>query len=325
MFMHSSKIVLGVVGSVIVASSFAQVKIGAKGTTQMSGADGKFLRPYSLGIKGNQMNFTLKSIEYTIEPVSNGNSTVTPGAGEKLMVVHFNIHNCEKRQQYCSANDFSLTAVEATDKTISPASGFGMETTKQPVAMYLKPAQKIDAYAVFRVTAQGEIPKLIVKRNVEPVVRYNLTGKAKLPAKYADPADATGATVLANPQGQLGTPVLNGYFEINYVKVGEASATFADIKAKKGFVIVPIEVTVKSLASAKRYFNGRNCELKLEANEYKAAAKRAFVDKFGESASQYIEPGKSVSGFMLVELKEGDSLKSATLETDDKRVYTFTF
>jgi len=308
-----------------VASAGAQVKIGAKGTTQMAGADGKFLRPYSLGVKGNQLNFTLKSIEYTIEPVSNGTNTVTPSAGEKLMVVRFNVHNCEKKQQYCSAGDFSLTAVEATDKTISPASGFGMETTKQPVAMYLKPAQKIDVYAVFRVTAQGEIPKLIVKRNVEPVVRYNLIGKAKLPAKYADPADATGTSVLLNPQGQLGTPVLNDYFEINYVKLGEASATFADIKAKKGFVILPIEITVKSLASAKRYFNGTKCDLKLEANNYKATVKKAFVDKFGESASQYIEPGKTVSGFMLIELKEGDTLKSAAFETDDKRVYTFTF
>lgn len=324
MFKHHLEVATGA-AILLIASAGAQVKIGAKGTTQMAGADGKFLRPYSLGVKGNQLNFTLKSIEYTIEPVSIGTNTVTPGAGEKLMVVRFNIHNCEKRQQYCSAGDFSLTAVEATDKTVMPSNGFGMETTKLAVAMYLKPAQKIDAYAIFKVTSQGEIPKLIVKRAVEPVVRYNLTGKAKLPAKYADPADATGATVLANAEGQLGTPVISGYFEINYIKVGEAAATFGGVKARKGFMLVPIEITVKNLASAKRYLNGNKCNLKLEANDYKATIKKDLVDKFGESASQYVEPGKSVSGWILVEMKEGDSLKTATFETEDKRVYTFTF
>lgn len=325
MLMRSSKIVVAFFACCVAVSAFSQVNIGAKGTTQMAGADGKFLRPYSLGVKGRQLNFTLKSIEYTIEPVSIGTYTATPETGEKLMVIHYNVHNCEKIQQYYTGTDFSMTAVEATDKTISPVTGVGMEATKQPVAMYLKPAQKIDVYAVFRVTSQGEIPKLIIKRNVEPVVRYNLVGKAKLPAKYADPGDASGATVLVNLQGQLGIPVISGYFEINYAKIGEPAATFGDLKARKGFVLLPIEITVKNLASARRYFNGTKCELKLEATDYKATMRKGFVDKFGEGASQYIDPGKTASGWMLVELKEGDKLKSATFETDDKRVYTFTF
>ncbi len=309
----------------LISSVSAQVNVGAKGTTQMAGADGKFLRPYSLGKKTYQLNFTLKSVEYTLDPVKIGGRTTVAGPGEKLMVIRFNIHNCEKKEQYVSGDCFKLTAVDATETTKDNANYIGLETTKQPLAMPLKPAQKLDCYAVFKVVANGEIPKLIVMRAVEPVVRYNLLGKAKLPVADADPSDPTNATVATELKGSIGTPFITDTWQVTLTSVGQPIAEKGRVKARRGYKLVPIEATVKNLASAARYVNVLPLEFKGEGSKSKATYKIGCYDKFGESAAQNVDIGKSVNVTLYFELADGDALKLLQAITNSKRTYTFEF
>jgi hypothetical protein len=103
-------------------------------------------------------------------------------------------------------SSFKITAIDARDVNhvfgnyVARASGSDVYSSS------LKPAQKIDLYAAFAVPAAGPIPKLIAERgDGSPVARYDLRGKVKaLAAPFADPADASGASVKAEIPVQAG-------------------------------------------------------------------------------------------------------------------------
>ena len=175
------------------------------GTTQLAGDFGKLGTTYTIG-KSAPLNFTLKSAEYTVAPFTLGNNSWVPKEDEKLLVLHYTVHNPQPRDQGYTWSDLLFTAVDALDKNHEFIQAVGREGTQQVLSQSLKPAQKIDVYSAIRVPANGEIPKLIVQRERgAPVIRFDLRGKVKkLPEGVADPADATGATARAEVPAKAG-------------------------------------------------------------------------------------------------------------------------
>ena len=76
------------------------------GTTQLPGDFGQLGTTYTVG-KSDPVNFTLKSAEYSITPLMVGNSIWVPKADQKLLVLHYTIHNPLKREQQYSWNEAS--------------------------------------------------------------------------------------------------------------------------------------------------------------------------------------------------------------------------
>ena len=169
------------------------------GTTQMAGDFGQMGTTYTIG-KFEPINFTLKSADYSVDPISIGMNTWVPKADEKLLVLHFTIHNPLPREQSYSWSSVRFTAVDAKDTNhdfiqCTMREGDGSE----PLSIRLKPAQKLDVATAILVPAEGVVPKLIVQREEgAPVIRYDLHGKvtplSALTADATAPADAVGAT-----------------------------------------------------------------------------------------------------------------------------------
>src|SRR5689334_6242046 len=68
------------------------------GTKQLPGDFGQFGTTYTIG-KTRPVNFTLRSAEYTTTPFYVGNNTWVPKADEKLLVLHYTVHNPVAREQ----------------------------------------------------------------------------------------------------------------------------------------------------------------------------------------------------------------------------------
>jgi hypothetical protein len=162
------------------------------GTSQLAGGVGELGKTYTVGTQ-NPLNFTLKSAEFSVKRLDIGSSKFVPEVSEKLLILRFTVQNPQKKDLEFSTFNLRFTAVDSKDVNSSPepygSSYVAREGEFVPLKVRLKPAQKIDAYAVLIVQSSGN--------DQMPVVRYDLSKKVKpLPAPYNDSSDPSGATAL---------------------------------------------------------------------------------------------------------------------------------
>ena len=177
-----------------------------QGTTQQDGVAAKLGQTFTLGQR-NPLNFTLLSAEYSMGRVVIGNTVYFPKAAEKLLILHFTVHNPQKAEVRYYWSDVHFTAVDAQDRNFPYVQAVARDGTSERLEVRLKPAQKINVMTLLRVPAAGAVPKLIVGRDGGgEVLRYDLRGQVTPLARgVADPADPSGATPLAQVPTALKT------------------------------------------------------------------------------------------------------------------------
>jgi hypothetical protein len=180
------------------------------GTKQLPGDFGQIGTTYTIGNRGEELNFTLLSAEYSVgrkimSPIL-GERYYVPPANQKLLVLRYTVQNPTPQDSRMFDQSFRFTAVSSKDTNHSDLMRVTRVTDEENVDFGLKPAQKVEVTTAVIVPAGGEIPKLIVQRGDGAVIRYDLRGKVKpLPAPFADPADKTGATPIATVNATLDT------------------------------------------------------------------------------------------------------------------------
>src|SRR6185503_12389384 len=113
------------------------------GTTQMAGDFGKFGQTYTIG-KYEPVNFTLKSADYSIETYIVDTHVYVPTAEQKLLILHYTIHNPLPKEQVYDWNNMHFTVVDAKDKNADAIQAVAREGTKENGRISLKPAQKAE-------------------------------------------------------------------------------------------------------------------------------------------------------------------------------------
>jgi hypothetical protein len=225
------------------------------GTTQLPGDFGKLGTTYTIG-KSHPINFTLKSAEYSIEPLTIGQNTWVPRATEKRLVLHYTVHNPMPTEHRYYWADIQFTAVDAKDTNHQFIQAVTREGEREPLSIDLKPAQKIDVTASIIVPAEGVVPKLIVERERSaPVIRYDLRDKVTpLAAGFADPADTTGATALKEVAAQAGTFYPMGDFDTRLDEVAYVNGPLIKREPGEGKRYLTAIFTIKNRTnSPKRY------------------------------------------------------------------------
>ena len=114
------------------------------GTTQLPGDFGKFGTTYTIG-KRDPINFTLNRAEYRSDRFIIGSSIWGTKAEEKVLVLHYTLHNPSPREQGIGWSTLRFTAVDSQDTNheyIQNTVRTG--TSKESLNMRLKPAQKVD-------------------------------------------------------------------------------------------------------------------------------------------------------------------------------------
>lgn len=225
------------------------------GTTQLPGDFGKLGTTYTIG-KSSPINFTLKSADYSVVPVTIGNNSWVPKADEKVLVLHYTVHNPLPTEQRYYWADILFTAVDARDTNHNFIQAVAREGEQQPLTVTLKPAQKLDVMAAIIVPAEGVVPKLIVEREKgAPVVRYDLRGKVTpLPATVADAADTTGATARKEVLAQAGTFYATGLLDMRLDETAYVTTPILNREPGAGKRFLTATFTIKNrTASAQRY------------------------------------------------------------------------
>lgn len=154
-------------------------------------------QPYVLG-DDRQWTFTLNAANFTIAPVRVGDFLTDCGRTEKILRIEFTIQNASlTTEQHLDHTAFTFTAIDANDVRHDDNDHWGLSETREPLNLLLAPAQKIQGYATIITNAAGQVPKLLVQPPTGLVLTYDLRELVQgFRAPFADPADATSASVL---------------------------------------------------------------------------------------------------------------------------------
>lgn len=265
------------------------------GTTQLPGDFGKLGTTYTIG-KSYPINFTLKSVDYSVVPLTIGQNTWVPKATEKRLVLHYTIHNPMPTEQRYYWADLQFTAVDAKDTNHTYIQTVAREGDREPLSINLKPAQKLDVTASIIVPAEGVVPKLIVERERgAPVIRYDLRGKVTpLESGFADPADTTGATALKEVAAQAGIFYPTGDFDMRLDEIAYVNGPLIKREPGEGKRYLTAIFTIKNrTASQKRYvwsdFLPDLCDADGEKSTYTQALLKASRD---ETTDGELAPGE---------------------------------
>jgi hypothetical protein len=238
-------------------------------TSERPGVEGKFGQVMKLATE-KPLYFTLKSAEFTAASVRIGDKDFVPSRDEKLLVIHFSLQNPLKEEQGVAGNRMRLTVVDANNANHEAESEFGVEGKTVPLSMSLKPAQRVDAYAVFFVPAKGVVPKLMVAplEETAPVIRYDLRKKVKpVPAPFADPSDKTGATALASIVGAIGTWYPISYFDLRVDGAAYSTQPVPDQDLEEGTRNFLITMTWRNRSAEERTASWATFYIKLLLND----------------------------------------------------------
>lgn len=295
------------------------------GAKQMTGEYAEIGSTYTLG-KDSPWNVTLKSAEYSINPVVIGEVVYYPKAGEKLLVLHLNLHNPQQQEAFARYDTFSITAVDAKNENHEFINDAGVENTKSSFSMTMKPSQKVDVYTAVAVPAAGEVPKLIIKSSDDLVLRYDLKGKLKpLPAPYADPKDATGASALSTIKGDMGAFYSLGEFSFKLEGASYSEKPVKDYDLEEGNRYVVLNAVIRNDSPIKQFYRYDSFEPKLKDadgvdvdwGQYEYLANR------DTSVSLEMEPGQELKVRVLYQAPKDLAVKTFSITKEECRTYDF--
>ncbi|MBI5831194.1 MAG: DUF4352 domain-containing protein [Armatimonadetes bacterium] len=221
--------------------------MGSAQVDQRPGINGEFGKSYHLGSADNGIEFTLKSVEYSVSRANVGDTCYASDKASRLMIIHYSAQNAT-RDDMQTGSLVTFTAVTAEKENREMQVWPGVEGTNQYLPDNLKPAQRIECFSVIPVPDKDVVPKLIAMRTEnDNVIRYSLDGKIKpLPAKYADPADKTGLTPLESLPAKAGELTPMGPFDLRVDKWETLTGTIPDSDLADGYYYFAVTVTLKN-------------------------------------------------------------------------------
>ncbi|MBB5364645.1 hypothetical protein [Deinococcus humi] len=270
-----------------------------QGTTQLAGGVGTLGKTVTLGKGRSAINFTLNSAEFTLARVTVGTNVYVPKAGEKLLILRYTLQNPQKESKDISWNTLKFTAVDARDINHEHDNYVGRDGTSEQLDMTLKPAQKINVYAVMAVPAAGPIPKLIVSAGDDfPVQRYDLRGKAKgLAAEFADPADPSLTTAREVQTVPPGTYAPLGKFDVRLdsLTLSQAAVNGQVPPSGQRYLIATLSIrngTAKTAEAADWAFNTFKVQLRDTDGEVQLYDDYLLKVSRDETANGTLKPGE---------------------------------
>lgn len=244
------------------------VSRGTRGTTQLAGDNGKMNVAYTIGAT-TPVNITLTGAEFTVSRVNMGEYTYFPGADEKLLVLKYTIQNPNSAETQYDWSTLKFTAVSQDNVNREYVQNIAKQGNNESVNLALKPAQKLDVFAVIVVPAKGTVPKLMVEHHTGgPVLRYDLKGQIKpLAAPFADPEDKSGITARAEVPAALNTFLPLGRFDARYEAATYAGSPLGEIEAEEGKRFFVATIRFKNAASASSNYDASVISAVLETSD----------------------------------------------------------
>lgn len=213
------------------------------GTVQLPGDNGQVNTAYSMGNKGDELNFTLDTAEFA-DRAQFADGTTFPTADQKLLLLTFTVQNPQKRDMYLTWNTFKFTVVSPEDQNQEFGGYLYHPTQRTRYESTLKPAQKVKATIAIPIHAVGPVNKLMVRRGKAPILRYDLRGKVKpLTGPFAT---NEGIDIAKEGAGALNTPVALGQLDWTFESVEAVDGPIGNYKAREGEKVYIVTATAKN-------------------------------------------------------------------------------
>lgn len=303
------------------------------GTMQLDGEHGRFGETYTIG-KRSPWNITVNSAEYTVGHLTIGDKSFTPNADQKMLVIHYTVHNPQKGEANMRYDFLPWTAVDAKNTNWEYIRALGAKGSGESVALMMKPAQKMDVFTAIMVPAEGPIPKVMVKGSDDLVLRYypneivngkNISPVPGLSAPFADPSDPTGMTALAKVPGKIGEYYPLEEFDIKLDGYAFTSSKIAEKDPKKGSRYLILNLTVKNALPKLRQFRYDWFEPKLtdaDGMNVRWNAKMLAATRDVPMDTE-LDPGQEIGIRYYFELPSDLGVKSFSICQRKSRTYVF--
>jgi len=303
------------------------------GTTQLEGEPGRFGETYTIGVR-SPWSITVNSAEYSVGHLHIGKLCFTPKADQKMLVIHYTVHNPQKGEANMRYDFLPWTAIDAKNTNWEYIRALGAEDSKESVAVMMKPAQKMNVYTAIMVPAAGPIPKVMVKGSDDRVLRYypnemvngkNVSPVKGLEAPFADPSDPSGMTALDKVPGKSGEYYPLDEFDIRLDGYAFTDGKVGDKEPKKGNRNLVISMTVKNALPVQRQLRYDWFEPKLSDADGMTVRWNGKMLSASRDASvdAQLDPGQEVGIRYYFELPSDLGAKSFSISQRKSRVYVF--
>jgi hypothetical protein len=220
--------------------------VGAAVAGEVPGAWAEIGRTYRLG-ETDPIQLALQSAEYEAKRLQFGSTVIWPKAGEKFLVVRFQLSNARRQAMRVVAARLVWSVAPASGAAVIRCEYLGRENGGASFDHTLEAGQASACLAVFRVSGAGEMQSLTVTNRPDAAAataRYDLRGRVRgLPAHLADARDAAGATVVDAVRARLGESFASG---VTDVVVQGVEVVGADAPAPTGRTTnLPVYATVR--------------------------------------------------------------------------------
>jgi hypothetical protein len=225
------------------------------GTTQLAGDTGEMGKTYTLG-KETPWNITMNSAEYVVGHLRIGENVYTPDDTQKMLVMHYTVHNPNKAEALMRYDTFGITAVDPKNTNWESIGDIGAKDSGESVSVSMKPAQKMEVCTAIMVPAAGPVSKVIFKSSDQLVVRYypdqivkgvNIFPVTHLDAPYKDPADPTGVTALAKVPATTGVYYPYSEFDLKVDSAALSTKPIKDVEVEEGQKFLIVNLTAKNI------------------------------------------------------------------------------
>ncbi|MFC4454729.1 hypothetical protein [Deinococcus sonorensis] len=287
------------------------------GTAQRPGDAARPGQEYTVG-RQNPMNFILRGAEFSVGRANVGGGSVIPTREQKLLIVHYTLHNPQQQDLLVRSDQLKLTAVDAQDVNHDAEDALSREGQTTPLELQLKPGQRIDVVTAILVPATGPVPKLIVQPlgdDHPAVLRYDLRGVVKpLPAALSTPNDPVTAPAVI--PAALGTTLPLGYFDAQVKGVTYTRDTLTAFAAPEdGQQVAVVALTLKNAGSKSQFYRGDvfPAEVTLDNGErVKFTDVMVRADRNADAEGE-LRPGEQLSVRLLGLIPDGRTVASVTL------------
>jgi hypothetical protein len=297
---------------------------GVRGATPLAGDVGQLGVTYTL--PDCPWNFTLKSADFSVGRVIIGSNVYAPQADQKLLVLRYSMQNSSGEAHGVAYNTIHFTVVDPTNVNRDGIDDAGNAATHATLDQNLLPGQKVEVYTAVVIPAKGTAPKLMMSWGGSRVARFFLADQlAHLPAPFADPADASGASALAEVPAEAGRyyPMLN--LDVQLVSTAWTTETLAGNECPEGKRYFVATLRVKNQAPAKVSCDYGRFKTRLftadgDRVEYNEFLLKATGD---DQVNRELDPGEEYTVRLFFAVAKDVDAKTLLFSEGDSRVYAF--
>jgi hypothetical protein len=299
-----------------------------KGTPQLPGDNGKIDQPYTMGIE-QQLNYTLRSAEYTLGRLIVGTTAYVPTKEQKLLLLKFTIQNPNKADTQFRFDTFKYMAVDSKDVNHEGVGDVAkQDENKEALDINLKPGQKVNVVSGILIPADASVPKLmVIHHSGGKVLRYDLRELIKpLPTPFADPTDKTGAKARGDVPGEKDVFYPLALLDLKYVSSALTTEKLGDYASGDGKQFLVVTVTLRNGTNSKQNYRFDTLGVRLIAADGEKEDRQnvpLLKTSRNEDADGALETGESYTCRLLVEVAKDSNLAKLALRQGESHAYVF--